>query len=58
MNESRRSGAQRPKAQRKSKSQIAEFVEAARALECDESEAAFARKLKVIAKAKPAPGKK
>ena len=40
------------------KSQHARFIETARALGCDESEAAFDEKLKVIAKAKPTAPKK
>lgn len=37
--------------------QIDRFKEAARALECDESEEAFKRSLRKVAKAKAAPGK-
>ena len=37
-----------------SESQVSRFIETARALGCDESEAAFDKKLKVIARHKPA----
>lgn len=35
------------------KAQVARFIETARALSCDENEAAFDEKLKVIARHKP-----
>lgn len=38
--------------------QISAFIEKARELECDESEAAFDAKLRRIAKAKPQPVRK
>jgi hypothetical protein len=41
----------------KPKSQIQKFHETARALECDESEVAFNRALKKIAKTPPTPQK-
>jgi hypothetical protein len=41
------------KAKRETSDQHKRFVEAARALECDEDEAAFDEKLKRIAQAKP-----
>lgn len=41
----------------KRKTQIGKFKNAARKAECDESEAAFDRALKAVAKAKPEPKK-
>ncbi|MGS4886362.1 hypothetical protein [Roseibium sp. MB-4] len=42
----------------KEKSQIDKFKEAAKELECDESEEAFDAKLKSIAKSQPSKGEK